>query len=231
VSDSGMPLFPEIIHATSPSRLTGERLQLKLRKLGHLLRKTQFELTEVRNQFTELYEHTPVGFLTVDHNGVIDELNLTAAALLGEPREHLRHRSLTGFIAEESLDHWLRHFHALITHDSMNSCELVLKRNQDHHFHARLDCLRLYKTSNPAMVRIVLTDITARKLAELTLQEKLDELQRWHDVTLGRETRLLELKREVNELLVAGGKPPRYTSVVTVNDNDCHSHANTPPQR
>ncbi len=230
MKNSGVPVLPEIIPSPAHSWLTGERLLLKLRKLGNLLRKTQIELTEARDQFTEFYEHTPVGFLTVDHNGVIDKLNLTAAALLGDARENLRRQCFTRFIAEESLDYWLQHFQAIITRDCMNSCELVLKRKQDSLFHARLDCLRLCKTAEPAMVRIVLTDLTARKLSELTLQEKLDELRRWHDVTLGREIRLLELKREVNELLVAGGKPPRYTSVVTVNDNDCRRHDNSPPQ-
>ncbi len=55
-------------------------------------------------------------------------------------------------------------------------------------------------------------DITERKRAESLLSGQLDELQRWHDATLGRETRVLDLKREVNELLRHAGKPPRYPS-------------------
>jgi PAS domain S-box-containing protein len=216
-----MPLPPELIHAPSPALLTGEQqqLRLKLKKLGDMLRQTQLQLADARNQYTEFYEHTPVGFLTVDHEGVIEKLNLTAAALLGDAREQLRRQHLANFIAEESRDRWLQHFRAVISQDNMNSCELMLKRKQGNHFHAQLDCLRLCKTAEPPMVRIVLTDITARKLAELTLQDKLSELQRWHDVTLGRETRVLELKREVNELLIAGGKPPRYASIATDRDN------------
>jgi PAS domain S-box-containing protein len=37
-----------------------------------------------------------------------------------------------------------------------------------------------------------------------------EELQRWHEVTLGREDRIFELKQEVNELLRQAGKPTRY---------------------
>jgi hypothetical protein len=55
-------------------------------------------------------------------------------------------------------------------------------------------------------------DITGRKRAEAQLAEQLDELQRWHAITLGRETRILDLKREVNELLAQAGQPPRYPS-------------------
>jgi PAS domain S-box-containing protein len=52
-------------------------------------------------------------------------------------------------------------------------------------------------------------DITDRKRSE----EHFQELQRWYDVTLDREGRVLELKREVNELLLEAGRPIRYPSV------------------
>jgi GAF domain-containing protein len=51
-----------------------------------------------------------------------------------------------------------------------------------------------------------------RKQAEIRLAEQLNELRRWHEATLGREMRILELKHEVNELLAHSGKPPRYSS-------------------
>ena len=49
-----------------------------------------------------------------------------------------------------------------------------------------------------------------RKRAEAKQREQMTELQRWHDVTLGREGRVLELKNEVNALLAKTGQPPRY---------------------
>jgi PAS domain S-box-containing protein len=56
-------------------------------------------------------------------------------------------------------------------------------------------------------------DIHARKLAEAKVKEQLEELRRWHQITMGREERILELKREVNALLSELGKPPLYGSV------------------
>ena len=53
-------------------------------------------------------------------------------------------------------------------------------------------------------------DITDRKQVEHRLNEQLEELRRWHQATLGREMRILDLKREVNELLAQAGQPPRY---------------------
>jgi PAS domain S-box-containing protein len=63
-------------------------------------------------------------------------------------------------------------------------------------------------------------DITKRKLAEDKLKQQIIELRRWNTVTLGRETRILELKNEVNQLLMESGKPARYNSVKEPNSDD-----------
>jgi PAS domain S-box-containing protein len=56
-------------------------------------------------------------------------------------------------------------------------------------------------------------DVSERKKADLKAAEQFTELQRWHQAMMGREQRVLEIKREVNELLAQAGKPPRYPSV------------------
>jgi PAS domain S-box-containing protein len=55
-------------------------------------------------------------------------------------------------------------------------------------------------------------NINVRKQAEIKIQEQLDELRRWNAVTLGRESRILELKQEVNQLLIQQKQPPKYES-------------------
>lgn len=63
-------------------------------------------------------------------------------------------------------------------------------------------------------VRMVgfVADITERSLAEDRIRSQLDELRRWHSAMLGREVRVLQLKREVNEALAEAGKGARYAS-------------------
>jgi PAS domain S-box-containing protein len=65
---------------------------------------------------------------------------------------------------------------------------------------------------NEACLLTIVHDITERKQAETQLMAQLSELRRWHRATLGREMRILDLKREVNELLAQAGQPPRYVS-------------------
>jgi PAS domain S-box-containing protein len=53
-------------------------------------------------------------------------------------------------------------------------------------------------------------DLTEQKRTENELREHLDELNRWFKATIGREERIIELKREVNALLRQRKLSPRY---------------------
>ena len=60
----------------------------------------------------------------------------------------------------------------------------------------------------------VFEDITDRKLAERQISDQLTELRRWYSAMLGREKRIMDLKAEVNALLLRGGQPPRYANTM-----------------
>jgi PAS domain S-box-containing protein len=63
-------------------------------------------------------------------------------------------------------------------------------------------------------------DITGIHESQVKLEAQVAELRRWQDATLGREMRILELKREVNALLGEQGQPPRYASAEIRGDGD-----------
>jgi hypothetical protein len=71
---------------------------------------------------------------------------------------------------------------------------------------------RLIESDGRKLIISATRDITGRKMAETHVAGQLDELRRWHDATVGREGRVLELKLEVNDVLRQTGKPPRYPS-------------------
>ncbi len=60
---------------------------------------------------------------------------------------------------------------------------------------------------------VVNQDITARKKAEDALKAKMDELERFHKLMVGREITMVELKKEVNDLLNQLGKHRKYKIV------------------
>lgn len=54
-------------------------------------------------------------------------------------------------------------------------------------------------------------DITARKQAEAQLRDRMMEVEKFNRVALGREGRIIELKRKINELSSQLGQPPPYS--------------------
>ena len=97
----------------------------------------------------------------------------------------------------------------------------AIERDDDDYFvrtdgsitYNRWECRPWYRADSTIGGMITYTEVTTeRKQAEIKLKEQLEELSRWHAATLGREERILELKREVNQLLDMTGQPPRYAS-------------------
>lgn len=53
-------------------------------------------------------------------------------------------------------------------------------------------------------------DITDRKKFEEELKKKVEEVEKFNKVMMGREKRIIELKKEINDLLKSLGKTPKY---------------------
>jgi PAS domain S-box-containing protein len=58
---------------------------------------------------------------------------------------------------------------------------------------------------------IILQDISERKKAEEVLKEKIEELERYKKLTVDRELKMMELKKETNELCIKLGEKQKYT--------------------
>lgn len=58
----------------------------------------------------------------------------------------------------------------------------------------------------------VMQDVTEQRKTDAAVREQLDELRRWHKAMQGREARIIELKREVNDLLMKLGQATKYAS-------------------
>jgi PAS domain S-box-containing protein len=67
-------------------------------------------------------------------------------------------------------------------------------------------------------VLINIKDISERKLIEKFNVERIEELEKFNKIMVGREKRMVELKQEVNELCANMKIPPKYKSPAEVNN-------------
>lgn len=160
----------------APARSAGELLQElqvcknELEMQNEALRRLEIELEKSRHRYADFYDFAPVGYLGLSSEGIIEEINLTGAALLGVERSGLARRSFASFVAVEDRDRWRRHFLEVLTRDDALNCELALLRGDGSPKYARLDCLRISRAGKAPLVRIVLADITERNMAEETVR-------------------------------------------------------------
>ena len=75
--------------------------QVELEMQNEALRIAQTELEASRDRYLDLYDFAPVGYLTLNTYGMIEELNLTATALLGFERKGLLQRRFTAQVIPE----------------------------------------------------------------------------------------------------------------------------------
>ncbi len=175
----------QLAHATSlEPRLAEEMLhelqgyQTELEMQSEQLRQSQLELEKSRGRYEDFYNIAPVGFLSVNSDGIIVEANLTAAELLKVPRRQLLYRHYTSIVVPAERDTCYRHLHSVLQHDGKLSCELTFLRGNGARFDGNMDCLGNKKEGRDTEVRIVLTDITARKQLERSMQETHDRFEK-----------------------------------------------------
>lgn len=156
----GEQLLHELLH-----ELSVHKIELEMQ--NEALRQSQLELERSRDRYVDLFDFSPVGYVTLNHEGVIVEINLTAAALLGVERSKLTRRRFAGYIAPADSDRWHRHFLSVLKSDQQLSCELAVQQSgKGAGFRAVLYCQRHMVEGGELVVRIVLTGISASNKPE-----------------------------------------------------------------
>ncbi|MRR34550.1 PAS domain S-box protein, partial [bacterium] len=169
------------------------------------LRRAREELEASLNRYAELYDFAPVGYFTFDANGVIREVNLTGAQLLGIERRLLVNKPFAGFIADaDDREIFSNHLALALQRQVMLRCEISLTRNDGTVIRGQLQSVAANIGSMDGSILTSITDGTVRKQLEEALQNAHDELELAVHERTGELTRAnVRLSREIEERKVA----------------------------
>ncbi len=167
-------------HSVLNKQLLLHELQVRgieLEMQNEQLQETMVKLAESYIQFTDLYEYAPIGYLTVDLQGVITKINLQGASLFFEDRSCLIDRRLAIFIAESDRNKWAHHFSQLVSSGAKNSIELTLELKNGACVDVQIDSKIIKSGRHEPEVHLVMLDISERKRAEKVMSNALQMAQ------------------------------------------------------
>ncbi len=146
--------------------------QIELEMQNEELRRAHVSMEEARDRYVDLYEFAPLGYITINREAEIVEINLAAAALLGADRSKIVNRRFSTFVSDRDKDRWHRLFSNMMEHGEAkkHACDLEMTGAGGSTFFAHLDCLRRKPLDAPPVLRIALADISKLKQAEAELR-------------------------------------------------------------
>ncbi len=100
--------------------------QIELEMQNAELQSARDEMEAMLEKFTDLYDFAPVGYFSLDEQGLILEVNLTGAALLGVERSQLINRRLQHFVAPTSRPAFLAFLEKVFAGSGKQVCEASL---------------------------------------------------------------------------------------------------------
>ncbi len=143
--------------------------QVELELQNAELRAAQIALEEVRDQYIDLYEFAPVGYLTLSETGMIQAINLAGAHLLGRDRAEIVNRRFAHFVAPEDFDRWHRFFIGALKEQSPKAY-FKLQCKDAPALYTLIDYKIAKEASGTLGLRIAITDVTERVKAENELK-------------------------------------------------------------
>ncbi|MGF1580397.1 MAG: PAS domain S-box protein [Gemmataceae bacterium] len=180
------------------SRMSAEELgklfrELQLRQIelelqNEELRRTHQEASETRDHYSELYESAPVGYVTLDSSGCIQQANLTLSRLLGVTCEELVGAELSRFVHVDDREILLRHFQEVfgaenceVPHNPVTkkSCKLRFSGHEGMTIAVRFESVPVVDASGQvSQCRSVLIDVPSERDAESALHQRNEELRK-----------------------------------------------------
>jgi len=159
------------------------------------------EFESSRDKYAELYDYAPVGYFTFDIHGVIHEVNLTGAQLLGIDRQQLTNRPFTGFIADaDGREIFSNHLALAMQRKVMLRCEIRLTGKDGAVIHGLCQSVAIAIDNKIGYILTSIVDGTIRKQLEERLKKAHDDLELIVAERTGELVMMNEqLKKEIDE--------------------------------
>jgi PAS domain S-box-containing protein len=152
--------------------------QLELEIQNRELRLAQEQLAQARRRYADLYDFSPVGYASLDENGIIKEINITGGTLLGNNPHKLIGHSFAEFIVSEDAAKFADHLRHCRHSRRKRRIEVRLVTGEPEPIVVDLFTMATHDVEQHALqFRTAMLDVTLKKRAEEAVQRSQSELE------------------------------------------------------
>jgi len=148
--------------------------QIELELQNEELRGAQNQLQDARDRYARLYHQAPVGYLTLDANGIIRQTNQTFSEMLHSEFTDLAGRALIDFMANADRNLFLGRFKAFFSNPEGKSIDVRLHGLSGQSFFARLtgrsETAPASAQKSHPMLLLIVSNISTQKAMEDVLR-------------------------------------------------------------
>jgi PAS domain S-box-containing protein len=156
---------PELESARLLHELQVHQIELEMQNAE--LSQARDELEKSLERYSDLYDFAPVGYLTLDRDGVIVAANLTGAGLLGVERSRLLGRQLVQLVAAPDRSRYAGFLVAVFSGCGKEVCEVALQNRGEAPLLVQIEA----SSELSGECHVALIDITRRRRSEDALRE------------------------------------------------------------
>jgi formate hydrogenlyase transcriptional activator len=153
--------------------------QIELEMQNAELRRAQEALELSRNKYAELYDFSPVCYFVFDTRGLIREVNLTGAQLLGIERRLLADKPFVSFIADaDGREIFSSHLRKVMQRQGMRRCEIRVTGKDGKVIHGQLQSVTVdtIDSKEGYILSSIVDDTSVKQLGD-ALQKAHDKLE------------------------------------------------------
>lgn len=200
--------------------------QVELEMQNDQLRTAKLEIEASRERYFDLYDMSPLGYCTLNEMGIIIEINLTLANLLGIPRSQLLKKPFNYFIFQGDQDNYYLNINRMIVNEEPLLLELRINTPSYEPVWVNLSCIFRKEATGAMDLLIGVSNITEQRITQQQQQiaaiafESLEGmfitdakqviLQINHALTDMTGYTIEELAGQPRDILDSGRNPPAF---------------------
>ena len=200
--------------------------QVELEMQNDQLRTAKLEIEASRERYFDLYDMSPLGYCTLNEAGIIIEINLTLANLLGIPRSQLLKKPFNNFIFQGDQDNYYLNINRMIVNEEPLLLELRINTPSYEPVWVNLNCIFRKEATGAMDLLIGVSNITEKRMTQQKQQiaaiafESLEGmfitdakqviLQINHALTDMTGYTIEELAGQPRDILDSGRNPPAF---------------------